>query len=88
MKIWLKIMGDDVMLKNTVLDIVNFQPNKFHEYLHEACQSLDEPTPVIVTKHINHFMYLNCTSFSPEDFVEEVHFFKMIVEAIPDEKTK
>lgn len=89
MKIWLKFMGEDKMLKNIVYDTGNtFDCNKLSDYLYEACQQLDEPTPVVVRKHITHFKDFNTTYFLPQDFVEDVDFFRLVVELIPEDDKK
>ncbi len=89
MKIWLKFMDTEKMLKNVVYDThETFEPEHFVDYLHEACYSLDEPTPVVVSKHIKHFLTLNTTTFFPQDFVEKVRFKRLEVEAIPEAKKK
>ena len=89
MKIWLKFMAEDKMLKDIVYDTgATFDCNKLSDYLYEACQQLDEPTPVVVRKHISHFMNFNTTHFLPEDFVEDVNFFRLVVEVIPDDDKK
>ena len=89
MKIWLKFMGEDKMLKNIVYDTgASFDSNKLSDYLYEACQQLDEPTPVVVRKHIAHFANFNTTHFLPQDFVEEVNFFRLVVELIPEDDKK
>lgn len=89
MKIWIKYMQNDKMVKNIIHDIGGpFESDKFVDYLNTACSDIDEPTPVVVSKHINHFLQFNTTHFNPDDFVEEVKFDTMIVEAIPEDDKK
>ena len=89
MKIWLKFMDTEKMLKNIVYETNEpFNPEHFTDYLHDACFSLDEPTPIVVHKHIKHFLTLNTTTFFPQDFVESVNFRRLEVEAVPEEKKK
>ena len=89
MKIWLKFMDTEKMLKNTIYEIKEaFEPEHFVDYLHEACYKLDEPTPIVVSKHIKHFLTLNTTVFFPQDFIEKVNFKRLEVDIIPEEKKK
>ena len=89
MKICLKFMNTEKMLKNIIYDThENFVPEHFTNYLHEACFALDEPTPVVVSKHIKHFLSLNTTTFFPQDFVESVNFKRLEVDVVPEEKKK
>lgn len=89
MKIWLKFMDTEKMLKNVIYDTKEaFVADHFVDYLHDACYALDEPTPVVVSKHIKHFLTLNTTTFFPQDFIEKVNFVRLEVDAVPEEKKK
>lgn len=89
MKIWLKFMSSEKMLKNIIYDTKeNFVPDHFADYLHDACFALDEPTPIVVSKHIRHFLHLNTTTFFPQDFIEPVSFLRLEVDVVPEEKKK
>ena len=64
------------MFENYVL----FNRENFENTINLVCQKIDEPAPVILTKHFSHFSNFNITEFKKSDFVESVSFDEMIIE--------
>lgn len=80
-KIWVKTVLDNKIKKSIVFEnYVLFNRENFENTINLVCQKLDEPAPVILTKHFNHFSNFNITEFKKSDFVESVSFDEMIIE--------
>lgn len=87
MKIWFKLIQDEKIIKSFTYHPNLFDINKLTDYIEIACNELDEPTPIILRKHIQHLNEFNTTKFKQIDFVETINFDKMVVE-IFDENFK
>ena len=80
-RIWAKITKEEKILKDTIYEEFSiFQPDEFFNYISNICQELDISTPVIISKHIQHYVSFNNTIFLPQDFPEEVDFDKLVIE--------
>ena len=80
-RIWAKTIKDNRIVKQTVLeDYTIFYPKNFFDYVASICSELDVATPVILSKHINHYMNFNNTTFLPDDFPEKIDFDKLVLE--------
>ncbi|MBQ3048060.1 MAG: hypothetical protein IJD48_03500 [Clostridia bacterium] len=80
-RIWAKITSEEKILKDTIFEkFTSFNPDDFYEYIAEICSALDIATPVILSKHIYHYLTFNNAVFFPQDFPEEVNFDKFIIE--------
>lgn len=80
-RIWAKIIKDDKIKKQTVLEYYeNFDINKFFDYVAEISSTLDIATPIILSKHLSHYVNFNNTTFLPVDFPEKVTFDKLVLE--------
>lgn len=80
-KIWVKTISGTKIKKSIVFEhYALFNRENFEEAIVQVCQKLDEPSPVILSKHFNHFSNFNITEFKPCDFVESVKFDEMIIE--------
>ena len=83
MKIWAKVMVDQKIKKDTLFEEAgDFDPAKFRNYLEEIAFKLNIGTPIILSKHINHFLEFNITNFGPNDFAESVEFELLTIENI------
>ncbi len=82
--IWGKIFVDEKISKHFVVSV---QPSEctFFDMIKQLCEGLDIPTPVLLNKHIVDFNKFSMTLFKPTDFIEKVHFDKLIVEYLPEE---
>lgn len=79
--IWAKAIKEDKLIKNSLISFEDkFKNEDFHEYVFYICNELDIPSPIILSKHIRHFVTFNNASFKPEDFVEEINFDKLVLE--------
>ena len=80
-RIWAKIMKEDKIVSDTIYEnYETFKPESFFDYISNICETLNIATPVILSKHIFHYLTFNCASFLPQDFPEEVDFDKLIIE--------
>jgi len=80
-RIWARVMKDDKIVKQMVFeDYAPFDEQKFYDYVAEISTSLDIATPIILSKHIYHYMTFNNAVFLPNDFPENVDFDKFILE--------
>lgn len=80
-RIWAKILSDDKIVKETIFeDYSEFNINNFYDYMSTICEKLDIATPIILNKHIYHYVTFNNTTFLPVDFPESVDFDKFVIE--------
>lgn len=81
MRIWAKIMKDQKIQKDIIFeDVGNFDYTKFREYLEAIAYKLHIGTPIILSKHLNHFIEFNITNFDTNDFAEPVEFDSLVIE--------
>lgn len=79
--IWAKTQLDEKIKKNELIKFDGkFVKSDFFDYVSKICNDLDIPTPVILKKHINHFMSFNIATFKKDDFIEYIDFDKLILE--------
>ncbi len=80
-KLWIKVIKDDKIVKDTVVERAEkFDYSLFSDYLSEGCYSLDLATPVIIKNHIFNYAKYNVVRFLPSDFLEPVEFDYVWVE--------
>ncbi|MBQ7978069.1 MAG: hypothetical protein IJ301_05750 [Clostridia bacterium] len=89
MKIWTKIIQGEKILKDSVWAPDGaFDYSCLGNYIEEICNKLDEPTPIILRKHLNHLNEFGNTHFKQEDFVESVFFDRMAIEIFDENSQK
>ena len=82
-RIWLRTVGSEEKIQKEIIYIAKDSTiDEFIEGIRDACEELDEATPVVLKTHYNHFKQFNIVRFAPRDFVESVYFEKMILERI------
>lgn len=81
-RIWAKVMLNEKILKDTIYEDfeTNFNSENFFNYIADICEKLDVATPVILKKHLLHYVEFNTAIFFPVDFPEEVDFDKLVIE--------
>ena len=80
-RIWAKIMKGDKILSDTIYENKeNFNLENFFDYISTICESLNIATPVILSKHIFHYLTFNLATFLPQDFPEKIEFDKFVIE--------
>lgn len=80
-KIWAKIMLKDKILKDCLIETNKFfDIEEFVAYIQEICYELDIPNPIVLSNHFEKFMEFNNVKFVKDDFVEEIHFERLILE--------
>ena len=62
----------------------DFDFENFYTYTAEICHTLDIATPVVLSKHVFHFLNFHNTTFFPQDFPEEVTFSRLVLEDITE----
>ena len=85
MKVWARTIKEERIDLSTTTNVEPFvYVADFHTCLQALCGELDIPTPVILTKHISHYLKFTNCSFLPNDFVESVDFDKLVIENITE----
>lgn len=85
LKILAKTMKLEKIIKSVTMEFDEYEVT-FYEITKSLCEKLDEPTPVLLTKHVLDFKRFNFCTFKAEDFVENIHFDKMIFRHIIDKE--
>lgn len=81
-RIWAKVMKEEKIIKDTIYEDFenNFDSDNFFNYIASICETMDIATPVILNKHLFHYVEFNTAIFLPSDFPEEVDFDKFVIE--------
>ena len=80
-RIWAKTIKNHKILASYVYEnIANFNPETFYLHVQEICHKLDIPTPIVLGYHIQNYIEFNNCTFTQRDFVESVHFDKLVLE--------
>ena len=80
-RIWARIIKGEKIINETIFE--SFEPfnvDNFFDYISCICETLNIATPVILNKHIFHYLSFNLATFLPQDFPEEIDFDKFIIE--------
>ncbi len=87
MKLWATTVLEERISKDIVFEYNQINnEDEFACVLHDVCEQLDIPTPVVTRVNFTHFVMFNTTRFKPRDFVESVDFDYFNIEAIPEKK--
>ena len=80
-RIWARVMKEDKIIADTIYEnSENFNVENFFDYISSICETLNIATPVILSKHLFHYLTFNLATFLPQDFPEEIDFDKFIIE--------
>ena len=80
-RIWARVVKGDKILQDTIfVRYENFSVDNFFDYISTICETLNIATPVILSKHIFHYLNFNLATFLPQDFPEEIEFDKLVIE--------
>jgi len=80
-RLFAKTMLDGRMKKNYKCAFnEDFEIDHFDFYIKTICEHFDSPSPIILAKHIRDYIMFGTVTFTTDDFVESVHFDKLIVE--------
>ena len=84
-KIWAKVMKrEKIKAEYMLINDNNYYEEDFYEYLMQICKQLDVETPIILSKHTNHFEEFNNTKFMAEDFIDEINFDYLVLENVAE----
>lgn len=80
-RIWAKVIKEEKILKSFIYEKPEkFDFELFFDYVSEICEKMDVCTPIILSKHIYHYVNFNTTIFSANDFPEPVDFDSFVLE--------
>lgn len=80
-RIWAKVIKNDKIINQTVYErFEEIDYSQFFDYVHEICEQLDLPTPIIIKSHLFNYAKYNFVRFTQSDFVEEIRFDKLVLE--------
>ncbi len=80
-RIWAKVLIEEKIIKDMIYENQEkFDFEHFFDYISDICQNFDISTPVILSKHISHYVNFNNATFLPSDFAETVSFDKFVIE--------
>ena len=80
-RLYAKTLNDGKMLKSYKCAFKeDFDISHFDFYIKTICEHFDSPSPIILAKHIRDYLMFGTVTFRIDDFVETVHFEKLIVE--------
>lgn len=80
-RIWAKILKNGKIIKQTVYEREGSTDySEFFEYVCDICETLDCPTPIIIKTHLFNYAKYNNVRFAADDFVEKIHFDKLVLE--------
>ena len=80
-KIWGKVIKNERIIKNHVLEIDETNTS-FFDMLKSMCEKLNIPTPVLLDKHVYDFNVFNISTFKPDDFIESVKFNRLTLQLV------
>lgn len=87
MKIWAKVMSNDKILRDVVYEGEHkLTPSGFRDAVQNVAYLIDVSTPVLLPAHFKHFASFNRVKFLPADFIEEVEFTSVVLEAVREDK--
>lgn len=87
MKIWAKVMRGDKILRDVVYEGEHkLTASGFRDAVQNVAYLIDISTPVLLPAHFKHFASFNHVKFSPADFIEEVDFTCVVLEAVREDK--
>lgn len=58
----------------------DFNIDHFEYYVKAVCEHFDSPSPIILAKHIRDYIVFGTVTFMESDFVETIHFDKLVIE--------
>lgn len=83
LKIWVKLITDHKIVQDIVHEEADkYRSRQFDEYLRKICETLDIPTPMILSSHRSHFENFNQAKFRKHEFIESINFDEMLIENI------
>ena len=77
---WAKLLTDQKIMHSATVKRKRFLPSEITQTMQQLCYELDIPTPIILVKHMSAFEKYHLATFTPEDFVEQVSFEKMVIQ--------
>ena len=83
--IWVRLMKHGKIMESSVQACA---PEDWEDALTEACRRLDLQRPCVLPRHERDFEQFSLVRFTPEHFIESVHFDRMEIEYIdPDSRS-
>lgn len=88
MKIWLKTIVGEKIVKSHVMQVDDYRDDEINSYVEKICNEIDEPTPLFLQKHFQHIRDFHNTHFTSIDFVESVYFDSMNIQVFDEKDQK
>lgn len=74
MKLWIKIIRNEKIIKDTVTEGNAENAKELHALLADVCDRLNCPVPLVTTTDASNLQKFNHAKFKARDFVEKVDF--------------
>lgn len=80
-KLFAKIVKNEKVQKTYKYELdEDFEIDHFYDYMKDVCEYFDNPTPIVLAKHIRDYIIFGLVTFRPDDFIEKVYFDKLVIE--------
>jgi hypothetical protein len=82
MKIWVKLYKNEKIYNSLTFKMTTpLNRQNYEKDLHSICEELDLSTPITLSSHFSHFLNFNISKYLPRDFIEQIDFDFMTLEA-------
>lgn len=86
MKIWVKLMQNEKIVKDTVVECNAETVQALHYSLADICDKLNCPTPLVTQTDLSNLHNFNFIKYYPKDFVDNIYFDVLEVVRIAEKK--
>ena len=88
MKLWIKIIRNEKIIKDTVTEGNAENAKELHALLADVCDRLNCPVPLVTTTDASNLQKFNHVKFKARDFVEKVDFDFLEAVRLSEKKKK
>jgi hypothetical protein len=82
-RIWAKLIRDQRITLSKIVEIDGYyHSSRLFDCVVSVCYQLDIPTPSVLYSHKYNYTNFNIAKFKPSDFVEDVDFDMLTIEAV------
>lgn len=87
MRIWLKIVSDNCVLRDTVIEDYSSETrtHKIKKAVEEACRAFDLSLPIWYRKNISEFKRHSRCRFTKDNFIDELCFDYLEMQVIEED---
>lgn len=84
-KLWVKLIKNQRIILSKIVEIDEaYHSSRLYEFVVQVCYQMDIPTPTVIYSHKYNFTNFNLIKFKSDDFVEEIDFDILSIEAVID----